>query len=161
VDLKLKNISKDAAPGAIAKAEVYRHLNEPGEAESICRDVLAVDPDHQQALRHLGLALTEQFTGGEADRYVEAERAFQSLKDPYERVYYTGLLRERRAKAELRAGHKPYHVFALLQDALRCFEEAEKIRPPGNDESILRWNRCVRLIQSSPELEWTLRKSKG
>ena len=36
--------SKDAVPAALAKAERYRLLNEPGEAESICLDVLQIDP---------------------------------------------------------------------------------------------------------------------
>jgi hypothetical protein len=157
MDLKLKPISKDAIPAAIAKAEHYRDLNEPGEAESICRDILAVEPKHQLATRLLALTLIDQFTGHKTDPYREAEGVIQRLDDPYERSYYTGLLRERRAKAELKCGHAAYLVSALLRDALRCFEEAEKIRPAGNDEALLRWNNCVRLIQSRPELEWSTR----
>jgi hypothetical protein len=160
VELDLKPISKDAIPGAVAKAELYRYLNEPGEAESICRDILAADPDHQLATRLLGLTLTDQFTGGEHDPYVEAERTFAALANPYERLYYTGLLRERRAKAELRVGRPAYMVTALVREALRLFAEAEKIRPPGNDEAILRWNRCVRLLKSRPELEWSARETR-
>lgn len=51
---ELKTISKSGIAEAIAKAELYRYLNEPEEAESICRDVLAVEPTHQLALRLLG-----------------------------------------------------------------------------------------------------------
>ena len=40
MELQLKPISKDGIPEAISKAELYRYLNEPGEAESICRDIL-------------------------------------------------------------------------------------------------------------------------
>lgn len=152
--LELKRISKEAIPAAIEKAQVYRHLNEPAEAESICRDVLNVDLTNQQALRLLGLSLTEKFTGDETDEYLEAERVFQFLSDEYEKVYYAGLLRERRAKAELRAGRRLDMVTPLLREALELFARAERIRPPGNDEAILRWNRCVRLVQSRPELEW-------
>ena len=35
MDLHLKPISKDGIPEAISKAELYRNLNEPGEAESL------------------------------------------------------------------------------------------------------------------------------
>jgi hypothetical protein len=35
---------------------------------------------------------------------------------------------------------------------MHCFEEAEKVRPQGNDDALLRWNRCLRLLQSIPEL---------
>ena len=143
----LKVISKQGIPEALAKAERYRLLNEPGEAESICRDVLAVEPDDPAALRLLGLAVTDQFTGGASDRYAEAESIFGGLKDPYERLYYTGLVHERRAKALLSAGARPHTVIVLFEEAMACFEHAEKIRPEGNDDAILRWNRCVRLLQ--------------
>jgi tetratricopeptide (TPR) repeat protein len=154
VDLKLKTISKSGIAEAIAKAELYRYLNEPEEAESICRDILAADPHHMLGLRMLGLAITDQFLGEGFDRYEEAHRIFQSLADPYERFYYTGLLHERRAKAQLRAGRSPHTLMPLLEEALRCFAEAEKVHPAGNDDAILRWNRCVRLLQSRPEIEW-------
>jgi hypothetical protein len=153
MDLKLKTISKSGIAEAIAKAELYRYLNEPEEAESICRDILVVDPNHALGLRMLGLSITDQFTGGPADRYAEVERIFQSLADPYERQYYTGLLCERRVKAQLRAGRAPHTLLPLLERALHCFGEAEKTHPAGNDDAILRWNRCVRLLQSQPDFE--------
>jgi hypothetical protein len=148
MDFKLKTISKSGIAEAIAKAELYRYLNEPEEAESICRDILAADPHHMFGLRTLGLAITDQFTGGAADRYAEVEGIFQGLADPYERHYYTGLLCERRVKAQLRAGRAPHTLLPLLERALQCFAEAERIHPAGNDDAILRWNRCVRLLQS-------------
>jgi len=154
VDLKLKTISKSGIAEAVAKAELYRYLNEPEEAESICRDILAADPHHMLGLRMLGLAITDQFLGEGSDRYEEARKIFQSLADPYERFYYTGLLHERRAKAQLHAGRAPHTLMPLLEEALRCFAEAEKVHPPGNDDAILRWNRCVRLLQSRPDFEW-------
>jgi len=154
VEFKLKPISQAGIAEAISKAERYRLLNEPGESESICRDVLAVEPDNQMALRLLGLAITDQFTGGGSDRFAEAESAFARLTDRYERLYYSGLLHERRAKAQLRAGSRPHTVTVLFEEAMRCFEEAEKIRPEGNDDAILRWNRCVRLLQSRSPDDW-------
>jgi tetratricopeptide (TPR) repeat protein len=153
MDLKLKTISKPGIAEAIAKAELYRYLNEPEEAESICRDILAVDPNHMLGLRTLGLSITDQFRGEYTDRYIDVEKIFQSLKDPYERHYYTGLLYERRVKAQLRAGRAPHTLLPLLERALLCFAEAEQIHPPGNDDAILRWNRCVRLLQSEPDFE--------
>jgi tetratricopeptide (TPR) repeat protein len=154
VDFKLKPISKSSIPEAVSKVELYRSLNEPEEAESICRDILAVDPDNQLALRLLGLALTDQFTGGPTDRYAEAAVIFEALKDSYEQLYYSGLLHERRAKAQLRAGHLPHTLLVLFERAMHCFAEAEKIRPPDNDDALLRWNRCVRLLQSRLGSEW-------
>ena len=153
MDLKLKTISKSGIAEAIAKAELYRYLNEPEEAESICRDILAADPKHMLGLRTLGLAITDQFMGGAQDRYREVEEIFENLTDPYERLYYTGLLCERRVKAQLRAGRAPHTLLPLLEKALQCFGEAEKINPPGNDDAILRWNRCVRLLKSQPDFQ--------
>ena len=144
---ELKHISPAGITEAIAKAELYRSLNEPEEAESICRDILVIEPQHQLASRLLGLALTDQFTGGMSDRYREVEAIFQQLNNAYERLYYAGILYERRAKAQLHAG-LPFHtLLPLFDQALRAFADAENIRPAGNDDAILRWNRCVRLLQ--------------
>jgi tetratricopeptide (TPR) repeat protein len=148
MEYKLKYISIAGIPEAIAKAELYRSLNEPEEAESICRDILNIEPQRQLALRLLGLALTDQFAGGASDRYREAEQIFQQLSDPYERLYYAGILHERRAKAQFSAGVPPHTLLPLFEQALHSFAEAEKVRPLGNDEAILRWNRCVRLLQT-------------
>ena len=150
---QLKSISKAGIPEAIAKVELYRYLNEPEESESICRDILAVEPAQQLAIRMLGLSITDQFVGGVSDRYREAEEIFLKLADTYERFYYNGILYERRAKAQLCAGQSPHTLLPLFEKALHCFGEAEKIRPAGNDDAILRWNRCVRLLQS-PSFTW-------
>jgi hypothetical protein len=151
---QLKSISKAGIAEALAKVELYRYLNEPEEAESICRDILAVDPEHQLAKRMLGLAITDQFLGTSSDRYAEVAALFASLRDAYERNYYTGLLHERRAKAQLRIGCGAHILLPLVEEAMRCFAEAEKVRPAGNDDSILRWNRCVRLLESRPDFHW-------
>ncbi|MGH9773630.1 MAG: hypothetical protein ACRD50_01640 [Candidatus Acidiferrales bacterium] len=153
MEYQLKSISKPGIAEAITKVELYRSLNEPEEAESICRDILAIELQHQLALRLLGLAITDQFSGGASDRYREVEGIFQKLSDPYERLYYTGILFERRAKAQLRAGQPPHTLLPHFERALQCFGEAERTRPAGNDDSILRWNRCVRLLQT-PGYVW-------
>jgi tetratricopeptide (TPR) repeat protein len=153
MDYQLKYISTAGIAEATAKAELYRYLNEPEEAESICRDILAIEPRHQLALRLLGLTLTDQFTGNGSDRYMEAEKTFQQLSDRYEHLYYAGILYERRGKAQLHAGQPPHVIRPLFEQALLSFGEAEKIRPPGNDDAILRWNRCVRLLQA-PAYVW-------
>ena len=154
MELTLKPISHAGINEAVSKAELYRYLNEPGEAESICRDILAQEPNHQMALRLFGLAITDQFTGGTSDRYAEASLAFEVLTSDYERAYYRGILQERKAKAQLRAGRPPHTVMPTFENAMRLFEEAEKIRPPDNDDAILRWNRCVRLIQGRLAAAW-------
>jgi tetratricopeptide (TPR) repeat protein len=147
-----KMISKNSIPEALSKVQHYRYLNQAEEAESICRDILAVDPDNQVALRLLGLAITDQFMGSMSDHDKEAEACFERLASPYERSYYLGILYERRAKAQMRAGHMAHSLLVSFENAMRCFEEAEKIRPQGNDDALLRWNRCLRLLQSIPEL---------
>src|SRR3981081_3799587 len=108
MEFKLRNISEAGIPEAISKVELYRSLNEPEEAESICLDILAIEPEHQLALRLLGLAITDQFCGDASDRPGEVEKLFQRLAEHYERLYYTGLLHERRAKAQMRRGRPPH-----------------------------------------------------
>jgi len=150
---ELKKISTTGIAEALSKAQLYRSLREPEESESICHDILDADPENQAALRLLGLSITDQFTGNTTDRYAEAESIFRRLTDPYAQSYHLGLLIERRAKAQMHIGRRSYVVVALLEEAMHRFEEAEKIRPAGNDEAILRWNRCVRLLQKLPHAE--------
>ncbi len=152
MEREFKTISTSGIAEALAKVQHYRYLNQAEEAESICRDILAADPENQMALRQLGLAITDQFTGGASDRFNEAHASFEKLSNGYERAYYLGIVHERRAKAQLRAGHRSHTLRSSFESALQYFEEAEKVRPRGNDDAILRWNRCLRLMQSVPEL---------
>ena len=97
----LKPMSKDAVPAALAKAERYRLLNEPGEAESICLDILQVDPQNEDALVMLLLALTDQFPHDSSSKTAaRANDLAAGLETPYDRAYYAGIIRERRAKAD-------------------------------------------------------------
>ena len=151
-----KPISKEAIPAALIKAERYRLLNEPGEAESICLDILQIEPGNQEALVMLLLALTDQFREESPSSRNAAARAKEllgRLTDEYDRLYYSGLVCERRAKAVLerdrfaaRAGASEW-----LREAMSHFERAEAIRPAHNDDAVLRWNACARMLQHLPE----------
>lgn len=152
MEYTLKRILPSGVDAALQKADRYRQLNEPAEAESICRDVLALDSDNQLAVRMLGLALTDQFEPASGARFAEAARVFAQLRDPYEQAFYGGLACERRAKAQL-AGKLPLaSLRPLFEEALARYAEAEAIRPPGNDDAILRWNSCVRALHAVPGL---------
>jgi len=154
MEFDLKTLSPEAVPRALAKAERYRLLNEPHEAASICLDALQADPDNQEALTTLLLAITEQFDQETKSLVSEAWHAVARLKDAYERTYYTGLVYERRAKALLRRGAPGCgpRAYEWLREAMTCYEKAEGIRPTGNDDPLLRWNTCARLIMSDEHL---------
>ena len=149
----LKRLSAEALPRALEKAERYRLLNEPGEAESICLDVLSVQPDNQQALVGLILALTEQFDHGlDASRPREL---LPRLRGEYERAYYAGIISERRAKARWRRSGpgSSSATYDGLREAMEWYQKAEALRPPGNDDTALRWNACARFLMSHPQLQ--------
>ena len=154
MEYKIKRISTAGIDEAIAKAELYRSLNEPEEAESICRDILAIEPQHQFALRLLGLALTDQFTGRGSDRYRETRTDLPAAPEPVRAALLHGdsARATRESTAQCRAAAS-VSVLALFDQALHSFAEAENIRPAGNDDAILRWNRCVRLLQN-PAYGW-------
>jgi len=145
---ELKPLSVDSIPRALEKAERYRLLNEPSEAESICQDVLRIDPENQQALVTLILALTEQFDDGVSGLHTEAREVASRLRDRYERVYYAGIISERRGKSLLRSGGPGAGTVGheSIRDAMDRYAEAEALRPPGNDDALLRWNACARLL---------------
>jgi tetratricopeptide (TPR) repeat protein len=145
--LALKKLPSHELDSAVQKAMLYRELNQPEEAESICADVLAVDAKHQNALRVLGLAITDRFEETAVGLFDEALATFQKLESPYDRVYHEGVAWERLGKAHLKRS-EGHGALTALEHALDCFEQAEKIAPEGNPDSILRFNRCVRLLQS-------------
>lgn len=152
---QLKPISHEAIPSALAKAERYRLLNEPVQAESICQDVLEIDPDNQQALITMLLALTDQFGDkGLRGATARAQGILRRLGGEYERAYYAGIVCERRATALLGQGGPSFSSTAYdwLREAMTWYEKAEANRPAGNDDSILRWNTCARIIMQNPRL---------
>jgi hypothetical protein len=152
VTYRLKPLSPAGIPAALEKAERYRLLNEPGEAVSICQDVLAIQPEHRQARVVLLLALTDQLSEEPAVAS-QAQQVARSLDDEYERLYYLGIVSERSAKAHLRRGGVALEgVYDWLADAMDLYERAEALRPAGNDDAILRWNACARLLEERPNL---------
>jgi hypothetical protein len=101
---KLKPLAREAIPAALEKARHYRLLNEPSQAESICRDILEVEKDHEQAIVTLILALSDQLDRRLADAYLQAKELIARLADEYNRAYYSGLIAERRARASFKRG---------------------------------------------------------
>jgi hypothetical protein len=151
---ELKQLTAEGIPGAFAKAERYRFLSEPWEAESIYLDVLQVDPDNQEALVGLLLARTDQFSRNGASGLALAREVLPRIRDDYERAYYAGIICERRAKALLDEAKLNASSMAhtLLRDARDWYEQAEQLRPPGNDDVLLRWNACARLLRRFPQM---------
>lgn len=149
---ELKPISAQSVPEALSKVKRYRLLNESWLAESICLDILRVDLGNQEALVALLLSRTDQFPQGVAPG--TAREILRQLREPYERAYYAGLICEREASTTLRRGSPfaGYEAYESLREAMEWFEKAEALRPPGNDDAILRWNTCARLLMRNPTL---------
>jgi hypothetical protein len=152
--IELKRLSASAIAGALTKAERYRLLNEPEQAQSICEDVLAVDPANFDAVRVYILALTDTFPNHDGHSATRALELVARLPSEYERAYFGGLVAERRARA-LVARSGPGRALPagdFLREAMKQFERAEAVKPTDNDDALLRWNACVRLLERHPEL---------
>lgn len=152
---ELKSLSTDAVATAQEKAVRYRLLNEPRLAESICRDILGVDPENRDAIITLILALTDQFgVEGTARGAAEAMELIPQLSDEFDRHYYSGVVCERRACAQFKvlspsSGHIAYDWF---RQAMDHFDRAEGVSPEGNDLALLRWNTCARVINARDDV---------
>ena len=151
---ELKRLSTSAIPAALAKAERYRLLNEPEEAQSICEDVLAADPSNFDAVRTFVLALTDTFANHDGNNVNRAQELVARLPSEYERAYFAGLVAERRARALLSRSGPGRALTAgdFVREAMRQFERAEGVKPADNDDALLRWNACTRLLLRHPEL---------
>jgi len=147
----LKPIAAAAIPTALDKAEHYRLLNDSSAAESICLDVLDVEPDNQRALVTLLLAITDQIAEELTTGVTRARALLPRLTDDYRRHYYAGIICERRAKAQLhhRTPRAAEVAAGWLRDAMHHYAQAEAVRPAGNDDAILRWNTCARTLNRS------------
>ena len=144
---ELKRISKESIPSAIEKAERYRLLDEPGLAESICLDILEADPENTKTIVILLLAITDQFGSTSSGDVNRARQLLPKLQNDYEKNYYAGIICEREGIAILsRKTHGHFAVYEWLSEAMEFFEKAEALRPTGNDDAIMRWNTCARLI---------------
>jgi len=147
----LKSISVESIPEALAKVERYRLLNEPTLAESICLDILAIVPDHQQALISLLLARTDQF-------HLQlpasaAQEILARIKGDYEQKYYAGIIWERVGHIQMRqGGGRGASAYHSLRESMTHYERAMEFASPGNDDAVLRWNTCARVIMQNPEL---------
>ncbi len=151
-DFELQEITHDGVSAAVKMAEHYRLLQQPALARSICLDVLEVEPDNQQAIVTLILALTDQFAESSSIRSPRAAREhLEKLTDEYQRLYYGGIIFEREARASLRRGPARGFAYGGFRQAIELFERAAAIRPAGNDHAILRRNACIRSIR-----EWKL-----
>ena len=150
---ELKRLSPAAVPAALAKAERYRLLNEPRQSESICEDILGIDPNNHQALVTLILALSDGFPHDHARTASRAAALVALLPTEYERHYYGGLVAERRGRALLdHPGPGMRAAASWLRDAMEAYERAETLRPSDNDEARLRWNACARTFNLHPEM---------
>lgn len=144
----LKPITRPGIPAALEKAERYRLLNDAVAAESICLDVLEIDPANQEALTSLVLAISDQLDAELTEGVARARTLLPRISDEYERLYLSGIICERRGKAQLHRGALGSAEVAAdwFREAMTWYAKAEAIRPAGNDDSILRWNTCVRLL---------------
>jgi hypothetical protein len=150
----LKRLAKEAIPLALEKAERYRLLGESLEAESICRDILEVEPDNQEALITLLLSLTDSFKQHLNPSFGKAQEVLEKLGDQYCKAYYGGIIYERRAKVHLERGGPGSGGMAYewFRKAMNLYDKALNSCSPGNQDALLRWNTCARIIMGHPEV---------
>ena len=144
----LKPITKEGAAAALEKAERYRLLNQPMLAESICLDILGVDPENEEATIALLLALTDQFAPGSTRTAKRAMELAKSFRNEYHKNYYSGIIHERQGTASLKSNVPgcEFDAYEWYLEAMEFYEKSEALTPPGNDDPVLRWNTCARII---------------
>ena len=151
-EFKLKPLSKEGIEAAIAKAEHYRLLNQPRLAESICLDVLEIDPKNQRANIILLLSLTDQFGQSYPSAPAHAQMIADSLQDEYLKLYYTGIIHERQGNVALASSvpGSDFDAYEWYSEAMEFFEKADSVnKNESNDDTTLRWNTCARIIMKN------------
>lgn len=94
------------------------------------------------------LATTDQFNANSMIDVNQARELLSRLPDEYSREYYEGIICERHGKSILGTNNpeREYIAYEWMTEAMDHYENAERLRPSGNDDALLRWNTCVRLI---------------
>jgi hypothetical protein len=148
---ELKPLSREGVEAALNKADHYRLLNQPRLAESICLDILEVDPGNQKAVIVLLLALTDQFGQSSAKATKHALDLASTLKDEYSKIYYTGIIHERQGSAALSSTTpgSDFDAYEWFLEAMQFYDKAQTINKGENNDPILRWNTCARIIMES------------
>lgn len=151
----LKTINMESIPSALQKAERYRLLNEHREAESICLDILQAEPDNQEALIMLLLAYTDNFKTELYPAFDNALDVLEKLLDEHSKIYYRGVIYERRAKAHLNRSEPSSDDIAhgWFAKAMAEYERALESNPNGIQDAALRWNTCARILNENPNLK--------
>ena len=148
----LKSLSPAAIDGALRLAADSRQGGQPQTCESVCLDVLQVEPRNQEALRLLLLSHADRFDADSSQHEMAARDAQSRLTSEFDRAFYGGYILHRLAQAAI-AGGSPSAarvVYELLSGAMASYEDAERVRPDGNEDAILLWNACHRLLQATP-----------
>lgn len=147
-ELELNRISHAAIPAALDRARQYRALLEPEQAESICLDILEAEADHHEAQIVLILALTDQFSY--SGLKLDAKNVLtlvERLPEEYQRLYYRGLVNERRARAMLTESMSRSFAWEYFREAMQYYDWAKRLARKHDDEAILRWNACLRTVR--------------
>ncbi len=151
----LKPLHKEGIASALEKARHYRLLNEPLQAESICRDILEVEHDHEEAKIIMLLSLTDQFEHDLKKRFNKARELLSDFSDTFMKSYYAGIINERRANVH-RKRHVPgsnHLAYEWYIEAMNCYEEADALSSEDNNDARLRWNTCARILNRNSELK--------
>ncbi len=98
------------------------------------------------------LALTDQF--GHGVTAARARDVLRRISGDYEQAYYGGIISERIAHSQLRQAspNSAFTAYDAFRKAMELYERAEELRPPGNDDAILRWNTCARMLMRNQNL---------
>ena len=153
---ELKPLSTDAIPAALAQgravsaAERTRRGGEHLPGHPPRRSSRPESAGHHDPRDHR--PVREQRLAGHVAR---ARELVARLEDEYERLYYEGIVCERRGRAHLAQGRQAsgFLAYDWLKAAMGLFERANQKSPTGNDEAVLRWNACARVLMRHPELE--------
>jgi tetratricopeptide (TPR) repeat protein len=161
-----------AAGGALARAADLQRTGKPAEAERLCRQVLAKDPGHFDALHLLGLARAAQ---GDLEGAVTLlEQALAGVPDAAAVIYNLATLKQRQGHDDkaldgfqrataLAPDYAPAHLAAAaalhkkgrLADALVHYREG-LARDPNNPPAELNLALAQRALGHLDEAEATL-----
>ena len=146
--MELKTLGADQVSSALAAAEQCRAGGEAETAESICTDILEVDPGNARAIELLLWSRVDLLGEGRYGGVERAQEALALVQSDFERHYLEGVICEQQARFLIgkRGRHSSRVAYDWFRHAMDAFEEAARIAP-DRPEASLRWNACLRSIE--------------
>ena len=150
--MDFKNLESADLDAALAAAQASWAELRAEETESICLDILELDPNHRSTLDLLLRCRIELLKKGLPQSVARAQELIPQLDSDFDQAFYSGMIREAQARylLEKRGRATSGVAYSWFRHAMDDFAAASNL-DAGRVEPKLHWNACLRTLENNPQ----------